>query len=62
MEGKGTPFFSFLVTCATVKEKACDWTPAAVVAGSTLLKYANECNSIPHFSHDQTKWKSGFSQ
>ena len=34
-------FFSFLMTCATVKEKGCDWTPAAVVAGSTLLKSRN---------------------
>ena len=41
MEGKRTPFFSFLMTCATVKEKGCDWPPAAVVAGSTLLKSRN---------------------
>lgn len=34
-------FFSFLMTYATVKEKGCDWTPAAVVAGSTLLKSRN---------------------
>ena len=38
---KGTPFFSFLMTRATVKEKGCDWTPAAVVAGSTVLKSRN---------------------
>ena len=39
---------------------------AAVVAGSTLLKsrnnYAHECHSVPHFSHDQEKWNSGFCQ
>jgi len=29
------------MTCATVKEKGCDWTPAAVVAGTTLLKSRN---------------------
>jgi len=26
------------MTCATVKEKGCDWTPAVAVAGSALLK------------------------
>ena len=31
-------FYSFLVTCATVKEKGCDWTPAIAIAGSALLK------------------------
>ena len=35
------PLFSFLVTCVTVKEKGCDWPPAAVVAGSTVLKSRN---------------------
>ena len=35
---EGAPlFFSFLVTCATVKEKGCDWTPAAVVASRPLF-------------------------
>ena len=34
-------FYSFLMACATVKEKGCDWTPAMVVAGSTLLKCRN---------------------
>ena len=29
------------MTCATVKEKGCDWPPAAVVAGSTVLKSRN---------------------
>ena len=38
---KGDAFFSFLITCATVKKKGCDWTPAAVEAGSTLLKSRN---------------------
>ena len=38
---RGPLFFSFLMTCATVKEKGCDWTPAAVVASSTLLKSRN---------------------
>ena len=34
--------FTFLMTCATAKEKGCDWTPAAaVVTGSTLLKSRN---------------------
>ena len=41
MEGKGTAFFSFRMTCATVKEKGCDWPPAVVVAGSTVLKSRN---------------------
>ena len=40
MEGKGT-FFSFLVTCATVNEKGCDWIPDAIVAWSNLLKSRN---------------------
>ena len=34
-------FYSFLMTCATVKEKGCDWIPAMAVAGSTLLKCRN---------------------
>ena len=34
-------FYSFLTTCATVKEKGCDWTPAMAAAGSTLLKNRN---------------------
>ena len=40
---KGDPIFSFLITCAnaTVKKKGCYWTPAAVEAGSTLLKSRN---------------------
>ena len=29
------------MTCATVKEKGCDLPPAAVVAGSTVLKSRN---------------------
>ena len=35
------PLFSFLMTYATVKEKGCDWPPAAVAAGSTVLKSRN---------------------
>ena len=29
------------MTCATLKEKGCDWPNAAVVAGSTVLKSRN---------------------
>ena len=34
-------FYSFLVTCATVKEKGGEWTPAMAIAGSALLKNRN---------------------
>jgi len=34
-------FYSFLTTCAIVKGKGCDWTPAMAVAGSALLKSRN---------------------
>ena len=34
-------FYSILVTCATVKEKGCHWTPAMAIAGSALLKNRN---------------------
>lgn len=56
-------FYSFLTTCATVKEKGCDWTPAMAVAGSTLkeLQYTHECNSITNLSHGQAKCNTGLS-
>lgn len=41
METESSPFYFFLVTCATVKEKGGEWTPAMAIAGSALLKNRN---------------------
>ena len=43
-------FYSFLMACATVKEKGYGW-----IYPFEVSKYAHECNSIPHPSHDQAK-------
>ena len=59
------PLFSFLMTCATVKEKGCDWPPAAVVAGSTVSKsrnmHMNVTGSLISVMIRQ-RWNSGFCQ
>jgi len=34
-------FYSFLMTCATGKDKKIDWFPSVAVAGSALLKERN---------------------
>ena len=59
METESSPFYSFLVTCATVKEKGGEWTPNYGNSWLEESQCAHECNSITYLCHGQAKCNTG---